>query len=117
MYHLLSLRNPPARVERGVEQLGLGADDHPAVARKLEVGAARAQVDLADELARGVPDLDAVAAARVDVAVGVGVHAVWCARVHKGKGLAVDPRAVLEDLEAVAVLVGSVGQRYGGITW
>lgn len=101
--HLLSLRNPPGRIERGVEQLGLSADDHPALARELEVRAGAPKVDLAEELARGVPDLDAVAAARVDVAVAVGVHAVRGARVDEGEGLAVVPSAVLEDFEAVAV--------------
>lgn len=114
-YYLLSLRDPPTRIERGVEQLGLGADDHPAVARKLKVRAGSAQVDLAEELAGGVPDLDTVAAARVDVAVGVGVHTVRGARVDKGEGLAVVPRAVLEDVKAVAIwYVG--GQHLCG-TW
>lgn len=73
---------------------------------KLEVRAGPAQIDLAEELAGGVPDLDAVAAARVDVAVAVGVHAVWGARVHKGEGLAVDPRAVVKDVESVAIFGG-----------
>ena len=102
-YHLLSLRNPSARVERGVVQLGLGADDHSAVASELEVRAGGAQVNLAEELARGVPDLDAVAAARVNIAVGVGVYTIWRARINKGERFAVDPGAVLEDFEAVAV--------------
>jgi hypothetical protein len=101
--YLLSLCNPPGRIERGIEQLSLGADDHPAVARKLEVRAARAQVDLAEELTGGVPDLDTVAAARVDIAVGVSVNTIRGARVDIGKGLPVDPGAVLEDVEAVAV--------------
>lgn len=102
-YHLLPIRDPPGRVERGVEQLGLGTDDHPALARKLEVRTGAPQVNLAKELARGVPDLDAVAAARVDVAVAVGVHAVRGARVDKGEGLAVVPRTIPEDFEAVAI--------------
>lgn len=102
-HHLLPVRDPPGRIERGVEQLSLSADDHPALARKLEVRAGAPKVDLAEELARGVPHLDAVAAARVDVAVAVGVHTVRGARVDKGEGLAVVPRAVFKDFEAVAV--------------
>jgi hypothetical protein len=56
-----------------VEQLGLSCDDHATLASKLEVGRSGTCVDLADELARGVPDVDTVTAARVDAALGVGV--------------------------------------------
>ena len=57
----------------GVVQVGLAHDGEAAVARKLEVGSGAAGVDLADELAGGVPDLNAITAAAIDVALAVDV--------------------------------------------
>lgn len=105
--------------DRGVVQVRLAHDGEAAIAGKLEVGGGAAGVDLANELARGVPDLDAVAAAGVDVALGVDVNTCcmgqfWVLKVEdenltigdvdvgKGKGLAVLKGAVLLDVEAVA---------------
>lgn len=62
-------------VDRRVVQLRLGAYDQAVGAGKLEIGDASTQVNLADQLARGIPDVDAVANAGVDVALGVGVNA------------------------------------------
>lgn len=55
--------------EGDVEQLGLTSDDHASLAGELKVGGDDTGVDLADELAGGVPDVDAVAAAGVDAAL------------------------------------------------
>lgn len=66
--HLLSQRRAVGG-EGDVKELGLAGDDHAALAGELKVGGDGARVDLADELARGVPDVDAVAAAGVDAAL------------------------------------------------
>lgn len=107
------------RRDRGVVQVRLAHDGEAAIAGKLEVGGGAARVDLSNQLARRVPDLDAVAAAGVDVALGVDVNTccmgqLWVLKgedenltigdvdVGKGKGLAVLKGAVLLDVEAVA---------------
>lgn len=100
----LPLGHPAGRVQRGIVQLRLRTDDQAAVARELEVGRPAAQVDLAHQLARGVPDVHAVAAAPVHVAGGVGVHAVRRARVRKGEGLAALPGPILLDVESVSLV-------------
>jgi len=59
---------------RGVVEVGLAGDDDAASADELEVGRRPARVDLADQLARRVEDLHAVAHAGVEVTLGVGVE-------------------------------------------
>lgn len=72
-----SHKRSAGHIDRRVVQLRLGAYDQAVGAGKLEIGDASTQVNLADQLARGVPDVHAVAAASVDVALGVGVN-TWC---------------------------------------
>jgi hypothetical protein len=116
----VALEELTLRRDCGVVQVRLAHDGEAAVACKLEVGGGTTRVDLANELARGVPDLDAVAAAGVDVALGVDVDTccpgqygvlggepsksltIGDVNVGKGKGLAVLKGAVLLDVEAVA---------------
>lgn len=69
----LALDIMPRGIERGVVKLRLGTNDHAAVARELEVGGRPAEVDLADEHARRVPHLDAIATPGVHIAVRVDV--------------------------------------------
>lgn len=74
----LPLDSIPRGIESGVVQLGLGANDHPAVAGKLEVRRCRAQIDLADQGPRRIPDLYAISAASVHVAIRVAVDTCYC---------------------------------------
>ncbi len=76
--------------ELDIEELGLGADHHPPGPGKLsdslasssqhasahlEVRARLAEVDLPDQFPAWIPDLNTVAAACVNVAIGVAVNA------------------------------------------
>lgn len=56
-----------------IKQLGLSSDNHPSLSSKLEVGSNSSGVDLANELASGVPDVDTITAASVHTALGVSM--------------------------------------------
>lgn len=126
------LRQGSARSrESSVEQFRSAHDDHAAIAGKLEVRGNDAGVDLSNELARRVPDVHSVAAAGVNVSLGVAVNtynsassvicylpqlpAIYAGFGQKGaqltigssgvdvcKGLAVLPRAVRLDIVSIA---------------
>lgn len=100
---LLRQRNTRRR-KCGIKQLCLPCNDHPSVARELEVRRRGARVDLADELAGRVPDVDAVVATSVDVSLCVAVDAVGEAGGGVGKDFAVFKGAVFFYFEAVAVM-------------
>jgi hypothetical protein len=69
------LRNRCARGgQGGIEQLGLSSDDHASVSSKLEVRCDHSSVDFANEFSSGVVDPDAIAAANIDTALGVGFY-------------------------------------------
>ena len=61
--------------KRSVVQLRLAHDHQATIAGELEVGSGAARVDLADKLARGIPDVHAVADTGVDVALAVAMDA------------------------------------------
>lgn len=97
-----ALLNLHARSSKGdVEQLSLTSNDHASLASKLEVGSNSARVDLTDQLARGVPDMDTITAARVDTASRVSVDTIGDEAGSVGKGLAVAPGAVAAHVEGV----------------
>ena len=87
----VSLVSNPQQCASGViAQLGpeehvFGEEEHLAVAAEAEVGDAALDLDLADQHAAAVPDVDAVAAARVHVAVHVALDAVRDTRVRVGE--------------------------------
>lgn len=91
-----------------IVQLGLCTDHHAAFARKLKVCTRRAEVNLAQGFAGGVPDADTVTCARVYVAVGVAVDTVRQADGGVGKDGAVDELSARGD-----VVLVSLDQRYG----
>ena len=59
--------------ESNVEKLGLTSNNHAALSSKLEVSSSSSGVNLADKLARGVPDVDTVTATSIDTTLGVSV--------------------------------------------
>ena len=52
----------------------MASDNHTTLACELEVGGHSTSVDLADEGAGRVPDMDTITAASIDTALGVGVN-------------------------------------------
>lgn len=56
-----------------IKQLGLSSDNHPSLSGELEVGSNSSGVDLANELARGVPDMDTITAASIHTALGISM--------------------------------------------
>lgn len=64
----------PGSTQGNIEQLGLSRDDHPSLTSKLEVRSNSSGIDLADELARGVPDVDTIAATGINTALGIGMN-------------------------------------------
>ena len=57
----------------GVVELRLTGNDQAAATDKLEVGSSPASVNLANQLARRVPDVDTITNTGVDVALAIGV--------------------------------------------
>lgn len=96
-------RERPLGLQRGKEQLGFRQDDHPTLSSKLEVGDRASDPDLAEQLSGRVEHMHAVAAARVQVALGVDVDAIRHAGRDEGESLAVGEGAVLFDIIAVTL--------------
>lgn len=84
----------------GVPQFRLGENDNPPIS-ELEVGARVGNVDLAEQRAGGVPDVDTVSQPSVDITLGVGVYAVGHARGRERKELLRTNRAVLLHRETI----------------
>lgn len=64
--------------ESDVEKLSLASNNHTSLTSKLEVGSCGSGVDLADELAGGVPDVDTITATSIDATLGVSVDTCVC---------------------------------------
>jgi hypothetical protein len=88
--------------QRGIIELRLGTNDHPAFPRKVEVRRRGAQEDLAQQRARGTVDDNTVPYARIDCSIGVAVDSVRDARRNIREKFAVRPRSVIEDRVLVA---------------
>lgn len=104
-------KGPPyPRVESGPPQPVLVEDEEHAAAAEAEIGGAAGHEDAAEEHAAGGPDVDAVAAAAVDVAVRVALYAVGDAGLGKGEEAAVAEKGlavVVLDVVGVAGVVVS----------
>lgn len=73
--YILQLLYPHAgSSESNVKQLCLPSDDHPAISSELKIGSSSAGVNLANELARGIPDMNTVATTRIDAPSRVSVN-------------------------------------------
>lgn len=57
-----------------IVKVRLGADNHTTLPSKVEVRRRRTDVYLADEFSRGIPDLDPIATAGVDIAPRVAMN-------------------------------------------
>jgi len=90
--------------QRRIIKLRLSHDQHASAPYKLKVGCRSSRVNLANQFARRIKHVDAIAHSSIYVAVAVAVHAVGDVGVDKGKGFAVLKRAVFEDVEAVAII-------------
>lgn len=74
-YLHLALNIIPSRCQGGIVQISLSANNHPASARKVEVRRGLTEINLADQFTRGIPDLNTIAAASIDISPGVAVDA------------------------------------------
>lgn len=125
----LTLDIVPIRSQRSVIKLRLSTNNHPPLPSEVEIGRSSTKINLANELARGIPYVDAIATSGVHIAPGVTVDAwsppkfisisfsnrawislttegVWltirCTSMDKGENLSVIEGAVFFHIEAIA---------------
>lgn len=133
-YHSLHLtiNKAPLSSQSNIVKIRLSTNDHPPLSSKVEIGRSLPEVNLANELARGIPYVDTIATSGIHVAFRITVnacsptragqhilqhrivlagssrHTVGCAGANKSEGLPVIEGTVLFHVEAIAARQGLV---------